>query len=68
MQLLLSNSSSIITMGNKVKVLNNGQVTFEAIIEALSVAKHFIHMEYYIFANDEIGRKLVNLLKKKAKA
>lgn len=65
-QMLLNNSSSIITVGNKVKVLNNGQETFEAIKQALKAAEKFIHLEYYIFDNDEIGNEIVDILNKKA--
>ncbi|MBI9061607.1 MAG: cardiolipin synthase [Marinilabiliaceae bacterium] len=65
-KMLLNNSSSIITNGNKVSVLNNGKETFEAIKQALWAAKKFIHLEYYIFDNDEIGNEIVDILKEKA--
>lgn len=65
-QMLLNNSSSIITVGNRVKVLNNGQETFEAIKKALRSARKFIHLEYYIFDDDEIGNEIIEILKDKA--
>ncbi|MCL2073753.1 MAG: cardiolipin synthase [Marinilabiliaceae bacterium] len=65
--LLLNNSNAVITTGNSVKLLHNGQVTFEAIIFALKNAKSFIHLEYYIFSDDKIGRTILNILKQKAK-
>ncbi|TAJ06813.1 cardiolipin synthase [Marinilabiliaceae bacterium JC017] len=64
--LLLNNSNSIVTHGNGVKVLNNGSETFDSIIKTLQAARHFIHLEYYIFADDEIGREIIAILKEKA--
>lgn len=66
--LLLNNNKSLLTMKNRVTVLNNGKATFAAIIEALKSARTFIHMEYYIFENDRIGRKIAKILMDKARA
>lgn len=66
--LLLNNSKSLYTENNSVKVLNNGRPTFDAIIEAISRAKVYIHLEYYIFSDDRIGTKLQQLLIEKARA
>lgn len=66
-QLLLTNSSSILTIGNQVDVLNNGDETFNTIINAIEGAKKSIHLQYYIFDNDGIGRRIVDILKDKAK-
>lgn len=65
-QLLLNNSNSVVTIGNKLKILNNGAETFDAILSALEQAQSFIHIEYYIFANDNIGGQIINILKQKA--
>ncbi len=64
--LLLNNSSAVITIGNNVNVLQNGKATFSAIIDALESARHFIHLEYYIFEEDEIGGIIKEILKRKA--
>lgn len=66
-QLLLNNSSSIVTVGNKVKILNNGRETFDAIMTALKNAKKFIHIEFYIFNLDSIGKQILDILKEKAR-
>jgi cardiolipin synthase len=65
--LLLNSSSSLITIGNKVTILQNGQATFDAIVEAIKDAKHFIHLVYYIFEEDTIGNQIKELLIQKAK-
>ncbi len=67
-KLLLNNSNSLLTTGNQLKILNNGDETFQAIFKAIQNAKHHIHLEYYIFSDDKIGNKLKNLLIEKSKA
>ncbi|ASB48707.1 cardiolipin synthase [Alkalitalea saponilacus] len=64
--LLLNNSNAVVTVGNSIKILQNGRVTFSEIIESLQKAKQFIHLEYYIFADDKIGGKIKSILKRKA--
>lgn len=66
-RLLLNNSDSLLTTGNKCKILNNGKETFEAIFEAIKGAKHHIHLEYYIIENDKIGNRIKDALIEKSK-
>lgn len=66
-KLLLNNSSALLTTGNKLKILNDGKKTFEAIFEAIKNAWHHIHLEYYIFSNDKIGNQLKDLLIEKSR-
>ena len=66
-KLLLNNSHSLLTTGNSIELLNNGEATFEALLEAISQAKHHIHLEYYIINNDQIGNQLKELLIKKSR-
>lgn len=61
-RLLLNNSSALLTTGNKLKILNGGKQTFDTIFEAIKKATHHIHLEYYIFSDDKIGRRLKDLL------
>ncbi len=66
-QLQLNNSDSIVTAGNKIQLLNNGDKKFNVLIEELQKAKQFIHLQYYIFSKDEIGNTIKNILFEKAK-
>ncbi len=66
-RLLLNNSDSLLTTGNQLAILNNGNETFQAIFEAIKNAKHHIHLEYYIFSDDRIGNRLKNILIEKSK-
>jgi cardiolipin synthase len=58
---------SPVTKSNKVKLLINGEEKFPEVLKVLSEARHHIHIEYYIFENDNIGEKIENLLIAKAK-
>jgi cardiolipin synthase A/B len=64
---LLLNDNSPLTGNNDVKLLLNGENKFPAVISALKEAKHHIHMEYYIFEDDEIGNEIKNILIQKVK-
>lgn len=68
MTLLLNNNKAILTVKNRIKVLNNGKQTFPAIMEALKSAKSSIHLEYYIFENDRIGKRIARILMDKARS
>lgn len=58
--------SSPIFPKNKVKLLNNGEEFFALLIEELEKAKDHIHIEFYIYQNDEIGNKIKDILIRKA--
>lgn len=64
--LLMNDNMSPLTNGNTVKLLINGDEKFPEVFEALSKAKHHIHLEYYIYEDDQIGNLIKDLLIKKA--
>lgn len=57
---------SSLTLKNEVELLINGEEKFEWLLQDLSLAKHSIHMEYYIFELDNIGFQVINVLEQKA--
>ena len=57
---------SPLTRRNKVKLLINGEEKFPEVLEAIRDAKHHIHIEYYIYEQDEIGKQILELLIAKA--
>ncbi len=65
--MLIKDLRSPLTRYNKVKLLLNGEEKFPELIACLEKAKHHIHMEYYIYEEDEIGSRIIELLIKKAK-
>lgn len=54
------------TMYNDVELLINGEQKFPRFLEAIEQAKDHIHLEYYIFENDQIGKEILGRLVKKA--
>lgn len=65
-KLLQHNQRKPLTFKNEVEVLVNGESKFDRLFQDLEVAKNHIHLEYYIFNSDEIGRKVMNKLCEKA--
>ncbi|MCC8089701.1 MAG: cardiolipin synthase [Rikenellaceae bacterium] len=66
--LLLNSNKSLLTVRNNVKILNNGEVTFEEIKKELLKAETFIHLEYYILERDRIGYEIADILMEKARS
>lgn len=58
---------SPLTQGNEVQLLINGEEKFPKVFEAIKAAKHHIHLEYYIYANDDIGNRLADALIEKSR-
>jgi cardiolipin synthase len=61
-----NSSTSPLTGSNSVKLLLNGEEKFPELLNTLEGAKSHIHMEYYIYENDETGKSIADMLIKKA--
>jgi cardiolipin synthase len=55
------------TYNNNVQLLKSGQETFQIILDSVSTARDIICIEFYIFKDDDTGKKLAELLKEKAR-
>jgi cardiolipin synthase A/B len=53
---------------NAVELLLDGPQTHDAMIEAIDSAKHHVHLETYIFADDEVGTEFAEALAAKARS
>lgn len=51
--------------GNKITFYSNGKDKFDALFEEIRKAKKHIHLQYYIFMDDEIGKQVRDLLVQK---
>lgn len=60
-------SEAYFSEDNKIEVYFSGEEKFKALFESISKAKEYIYLEYYIVRSDDTGRKLIDLLTKKAK-
>lgn len=65
-KLLLNNSKALLTAKNKVRILQNGKATFSAILDSLQKAEHHIHLEYYVYEDDQIGNRIKDILIEKS--
>jgi cardiolipin synthase len=59
-------AQSAYTNSNEIKIYNEGDAKFNDLISCLEEAKSYIHMEYYIFRPDQIGKKILEVLERKA--
>ena len=66
--MVLKDSMSPLTSKNAVKLLVNGENKFPEVLKAIQNAKHHVHIEYYIFEDDEIGAALAEAMINKARA
>ena len=65
--MLLSHNDAVLSEDNNVDIYIDGNAKFEALIEDIRNAKDHIHLQYYIFRFDELGKKLIHILTKKAR-
>ena len=54
------------TTNNSLTLFHNGEEKFAALFDDIAGAERFIHLQYYIFNNDTLGRKLIHALSVKA--
>ncbi|MCT4663251.1 MAG: cardiolipin synthase [Tissierellales bacterium] len=67
MRMLLVNDYSYITQDNSVEILTDGIQKFDSLINDIRNANDHIHMVYYIIKNDELSKRIVHELTKKAR-
>lgn len=56
-----------ITSGNEITLLTSGKEKFNFLFQDIDNAKHHIHLEYFNFRNDSIGKEIFTHLVYKAK-
>ncbi|MGG1658951.1 cardiolipin synthase [Brevibacillus sp. NRS-1366] len=54
------------TQDNSVQMFFEGDSLFDAMFKQIEGAREHVHLLYYIMRNDELGKKLIDLLVKKA--
>src|SRR5688572_21840662 len=58
----------LLSEGNRVRLLNNGEEYFPRVLEAIAGARHSVLVEMYTFASDATGKKFAAALIDRAKA
>lgn len=66
-RLIFNQHQGFLTLNNKIKLLLNGEAKFPEVLSSLEQARHHIHMEYYVFSYDDVGKKVVEVLTRKAR-
>lgn len=61
------NNHAVFTEDNAVELLTDGRQKFDRLLRDIENAKDHIHLQYYIYKGDEIGKKLRDALIKKRK-
>lgn len=61
-------SSTPVSTASRTLILKDGDQTFSEIKQKLRNATKFIHLEYYVFRTDRIGREIIEILIEKAQA
>jgi cardiolipin synthase len=68
LNLVRRNSSSLLTQHNDVEILQDAKMKYPRLLEDIKNAKHHIHLNYYIWTEDEFTLELKDALIEKAKA
>lgn len=63
----LTEAQTILTNGNDIDFITDGNAKFETLIKDIRGAKKFIHLEYYIIRNDVVFAAIVEALQEKVK-
>ena len=65
--LLTNSNQSSLLYGSDITIYTNGTDKFHDLLQEIAKATHHIHIQYYIFCDDEVGNKVKKLLIEKAK-
>ncbi len=59
-------TGAVFHTGNSVEVFNDGESKFRSLLADIESARSYIHLQYYIIADDATGRRLADALLRKA--
>ena len=63
----LNEGEAVLTDNNDVRIFTDGNEKFKALLWELDHARSYIHLQYYIVKNDELWKKIEEVLIRKAK-
>ena len=66
-RLLSQTALAVPLYGSRLTPYVDGKTKMDALLEAIAGARHHIHTQYYIFSDDETGRRLRDALTAKAR-
>lgn len=68
LRLALSSSTAPVRRADSVQMLARPRDAYAAMEEAIAAAQHRIHVQFYIWRDDETGRRMIELLTERAAA
>jgi cardiolipin synthase len=68
LRLVDSNPSSILTGYNRVEILQNATIKYPRLLQDIKQAQHSIHLNYYIWTNDDFTQKVKAALIERSQA
>ncbi len=54
-------------VGNSIEIFTEGKDKIEALLRDMEAATDYIHVQYFIIEDDEVGRQMIDLLMRKAR-
>lgn len=63
----LISAEAFFSQDNTVDLYFDGNDKFDKLLESLNSAEHYINIQYYIFKSDGLGKRVIDVLCKKAK-
>jgi cardiolipin synthase len=57
-----------LTRGNRAQLLIDGEATFASILAGIAAAQDYVLVQFYMFHDDEVGRRMQQALVERAKA
>jgi cardiolipin synthase A/B len=61
-------AASDMSRGNRVDLLVNGQATFDSILDGIAHARHYVLVQFYMFHDDGLGRRMQQALIERARS
>ena len=52
--------------GNGIEIFTTGQDKFASLLRDIEAAQDYVHVQYFIIENDDVGAQLIDMLKRKA--
>lgn len=65
-KLLLNTDNALLSFGNQVDLFTDGHAKFDQLIKDIDAAKDHVHIEYYTFASDKLGHRVLAALERAA--
>lgn len=61
-RLLLRENSSFLSVNNTIDIYHNGVDVYNQLYKDLSLAEHFIHLQYYLFEDGDVANRIQSIL------